>query len=113
VDGLVEKLAACEAEKKKVADSVSQRLEVLSNELKRVQSELDSTLSEMSGDFVAELKRQITSRAEEAMAELDGNSCGGCYTNVNAQILDRLQMNYPVNCPSCGRTLYAPENRRG
>ena len=113
VDGLVTRLAACELEKKKVADSVQQRLDVLSSELKRVQEELASSISQLSGDFVAELKRQISSRAEEAMAELDGNSCGGCYTNLNAQILDRLQMNYPINCPSCGRTIYSPENRRG
>ncbi len=113
VDGLVTKLAACELEKKKVADSVQHRLDVLSSELKRVQEELASSISQLSGDFVAELKRQISSRAEEAMAELDGNSCGGCYTNLNAQILDRLQMNYPINCPSCGRTIYSPENRRG
>jgi predicted nucleic acid-binding Zn-ribbon protein len=113
VDGLVTKLAACELEKKKVADSVQQRLDVLSSELKRVQEELASSISQLSGDFVAELKRQISSRAEEAMAELDGNSCGGCYTNLNAQILDRLQMNYPINCPSCGRIIYSPENRRG
>jgi len=112
VDGLVEKLKHCEAEKQKVADSVKQRLEVLSSELQRVQAEMATTQSQLSGEFVAELKRQIVSRGEEALAELDGTSCGGCYTNLNAQILDRLLMNYPVYCPSCGRTIYSPENRR-
>jgi uncharacterized protein len=113
VDGFVSKLAQCEAEKKKISDSVQERMAILTNELARVSEELTRTQSQITGDFVKELNRMIASRGEEALAELEGNSCGGCYTNLNAAVLDKLQMNNPVSCPSCGRIVYAPEGRRG
>ncbi len=110
IPNFVEKLEEAEGELKKVSDNVAQRLQVLANELKRVQGDLQTTESTLTGDFRSEYLRIIPNRGEDAMAEIDGQSCGGCYTILSPQHLERLRIGRHVVCSSCGRILYSPES---
>lgn len=109
VSGLSEKVAEAEKERKKVQDSVADRIAALTQDLNRIQGDLAQAESTLTGDFKTEYQRMIPVRGEDGMAELDGQSCGGCYTVLSPQHLDKLHMGRYVQCSSCGRILYTPE----
>jgi predicted nucleic acid-binding Zn-ribbon protein len=48
----------------------------------------------------------VAVKGEDAMAELEANSCSGCYQSLTPQLLERLNMAQPVLCPACGRLIY-------
>lgn len=106
---LVAKQAECIEDQKRIKKSVEERLAVLDGELKRVQGELGTVEATLDGDFKTAYFRIVPVRRDDAIAEIDGQSCGGCYTVLPPQSLDRLRMGRYVNCSSCGRMLYSPE----
>ena len=104
-----EKLHLTEAEKAKTDSNVAQRIATLQQELIRVEGNLTEAEKQLPPEAMSDYKRLITSRGEDAMAQLDDVSCGGCYTGLTPRILDKLRMGNPFICPSCGRLLYRPE----
>jgi uncharacterized protein len=95
----------------KIKQEVSDRRTVLESELKRVLAELEQAESQLPSDFKRDYMRLVGSKAEDAMAELDGNCCGGCYQSLTPSILDRLLMGHSVVCPACGRFVYQNQDR--
>jgi predicted nucleic acid-binding Zn-ribbon protein len=108
--GLEERVQLAEAEKTKMVALVEKKLESLHIDLNRVQSELAELENSLPSEFSVEYRRIVNARGMDALCPIDGNSCGGCYTNVTPRVLDRLRMGHPCICPSCGRMLYRPEN---
>ena len=51
------------------------------------------------------------SKGQDAMAQVEGESCGGCYQNVTTNMINDLLMSRVVFCKTCGRLLYLPEDR--
>jgi predicted nucleic acid-binding Zn-ribbon protein len=45
------------------------------------------------------------------MAQVEGESCGGCYQNLTTNMINDLLMSRVVFCKVCGRLLYLPEDR--
>lgn len=111
IDQRVEKLNQLETDFATAEKTVAERKGVLTAELERVQSEIRENLSGFGGDFHNNLKRLIAARGDESLAELDGSCCGGCNTQLTAQVRDRIEMNSAMPCPSCGRLVYLPEGR--
>ena len=109
--GLVENEKNSEEEQKKLQDSVTQRMQALQADLERVQAELKALEETLEGDFRTEYFRRVPHRGEDAMAEVDGQSCGGCYTVLSPHALDKLRMGRYVACSSCGRLVYTPEGK--
>ena len=63
--------------------------------------------SELSGDVLGTYEKLLASREGQALAELDGRVCQGCYVSVPTNIYVRLaRYTELVPCPSCGRILY-------
>lgn len=110
VPGLEKRVVLAEEEKNKMVVAVEERLLSLHTDLKRVQTELAELENSLPSEFESEYKRIVNARGMDALCPIDGNSCGGCYTNVTPRVLDRLRMGQPCLCPSCGRMLYRPEN---
>jgi hypothetical protein len=108
---LVVRLSETEAEEKRVQSTIRERLVSLQQDQERVQADLKSSEAQLAGDFKTEYARVVVGRGEDAMAEVEGQSCGGCYTVLTSQALDRLLVGKPVTCSSCGRLLYSPEGR--
>jgi len=104
-----EKLKLTEAERVATESSVAQRIVALKSDLVRVEGNLSDSEKQLTPDFMVDYKRMVASRGEDAMAQLDDVSCGGCYTGLTPRILDKLRMGHPFVCPSCGRLLYRPE----
>jgi hypothetical protein len=60
-------------------------------------------------DVLGQYEKLLASREGQAMAELDGRVCQGCYVSVPSNIYVRLARSTElVPCPSCGRILYLP-----
>lgn len=113
IDVQVEEVAAAEevaklieAELAEVTQRVADKKVVLESELERVEAELSISEKELTGDFKREYERLIGVKGEDAMAELEGKCCGGCYQSLTPQLLDKLIVGHPVICPACGRLIY-------
>ena len=104
-------VASLEQELRQVQQQVADRKLVLEGELARVQAELEVAEKGLVGDFRREYMRLVTAKGEDAMAELEGNCCGGCYQSLTPQNLEKLLCGQPVLCPACGRLLYRDSDR--
>jgi uncharacterized protein len=89
-----------------VEQKVSDRRVVLESELERIHAELADAEKGLSGDFKREYERLVAAKGEDAMAELEGNCCSGCYQSLTPQLLDKLLQGQPILCPACGRLIY-------
>lgn len=63
--------------------------------------------SELAPDILGQYEKLLASREGQAIAELDGRVCQGCYVSVPNNIYVRLARRTElVPCPSCGRILF-------
>lgn len=92
---------------RRVADETSR----LESELARVEAALADAESQLPADVRPEYRRVAEARGEEALAEVEGDFCGGCNQSVTPQMLNELSMALPVFCRTCGALLYTPEDR--
>lgn len=119
IDAIEEELTAADAELEKQKQEQSVRVkEVEANvkelevELERVQAELATAEKEIPAAVVADYKRLTDSKGEDALAPVDGDSCGGCYQQLTTNHIDQLRMSRLIRCQSCNAFLYLAEDRR-
>ncbi len=99
------------AELAKVRGRVDGEREGLESELNRVTEELKQVETSLPVDFRRDYDRISQARGEDALAQVDGETCGGCFTTLTPQTMNELYLAKPVFCKSCGCLLYLPENR--
>ena len=97
-------------------------LETVKNKIENERSGLEAEVQRLEGEL-AELEkllptdlrndylRIVKSRGEEGLAEVDGTTCGSCYTTITTQMLDEINMEKLVFCKSCGCILYKSESK--
>lgn len=83
----------------------------LQSELERVSEELRQAESALPSDFKTDYDRIVQARGEDALAQIEGNCCGGCYHTLTPQTMNLLSMLRPVFCQNCGCLLYIPEDQ--
>ncbi len=105
-----ENIVKANEDMKNVRQRISEQQGSLESELGRVSAELASAEAKLSGDFKSDYKRMVKSRGEDAMAQVESETCGGCFTMLTSQTMNELLMAKPVFCKSCGRLLYLKEN---
>jgi len=117
IDEAIKRVDACEEEQKKASDAVElvrQRVEgeraALEADIARLKVELTEAESELDEEFKGEYQRIAIVKGEDALAMVEGESCGSCYQKLTPQMLDQLLCSKPVFCKSCGCLLYLPEN---
>jgi predicted nucleic acid-binding Zn-ribbon protein len=106
-----EKLSKARAELEKTEQEVTAKQSVLEEDMTRVSTRLAEVESSLPMDFKVDYDRMVRARGEEALAQVDGESCGGCYTMLTPQTMNELYMGKPLFCKSCGCLLYLPEDR--
>lgn len=104
-------VSTCQGELEKLKQKISSEQAGLESELERVSNELSQAESKLPADFRTEYQRIVSKRGEEALAPVDGETCGGCYTTLLPQMYNDLLLEKPVFCKSCGCLLYMPEDR--
>ncbi len=106
---LEQKLKLIEEECEKNVAQIQTRLKTVHEDLLSAKSLLASDLTKLPGDFISEFNRLVNTRNADSFAEIDGDSCGGCYNALPPRVRDVLRQGQPTLCPSCGRMLYRPE----
>jgi len=104
-------LAKAKEELEKTRQRVAATQQQLEGELSTTLSELQKVEAELPEDFRIEYQRLTKAKGEEALAPLDGESCGGCYQMLSPQTVDQLHLGKAIFCPSCGRLLYLPDEK--
>jgi hypothetical protein len=104
-------IEAAKTELAKVQQVVREQASQLEGEIKRLESELREAESGLPADFRETYQRLVKSKGEDAMAEVQGNFCGGCYQQLTPNNLSELQMSLAIFCRNCGRLVYRPEDR--
>ena len=84
----------------------------LRGDIKRLEGELREAETALPGDFREVYQRVVKAKGPDAMAAVEGGSCGGCYQQLTINIVNEINMGRVVLCKSCGRVLYLPEDKR-
>lgn len=104
-------LAKGREELAKVEQQVREQHDRLMGDVQRLEGELKKVEVELPSDFRDAYQRVVKGKGSDAMAQVEGETCGGCYHHLTANIFSALLMNRVVCCQSCGRMLYLPEDR--
>jgi uncharacterized protein len=94
------------SEQEKMVQSVNEKLAALRSDLAGVEVEREEAEGLIPASAKADYLRLIAARGEEALAPVDGETCGGCYQTLTTQIINRIMLSHLVRCPSCNAFLY-------
>lgn len=103
-------LSKGQAETQRLQVSVDKELQTLQRDLDSVNADLEKAEAQLPGNARVEYKRLVGSLGENALAPVEDNSCGHCYTTLTTQVISELMMGQTVFCKSCGSLLYLGEN---
>lgn len=104
-------VAKAKEELEKTRQRVAALQQQLEGELTTSLGELQQVEAELPEDFRVEYNRLTKAKGEDALAPLEGESCGGCYQMLSPQTVDQTHLGKAVFCPSCGCLLYLPEEK--
>ncbi len=105
------KIAASKEELTKAQQAVRDQVGQLDSEIGRLEGELRQAEAGLPADFREAYQRVVNSKHEDAMAEVQGEFCGGCYQQLTPNNMAELSMARAIFCRNCGRLIYLPEDR--
>jgi predicted nucleic acid-binding Zn-ribbon protein len=105
-------IVAAKEELAKVQETVRQQAQGLDTDIKRLEGELREAESGLPADFRQAYDRVVKSKQDDAMAEVQGDVCGGCYQQLTPNMLSELSMSHVAFCRNCGRLIYVPEDKK-
>ena len=106
VNAVEQKLTASRQELDKTTARVSDDKAALERDLADFQQRLATAEKELPIEFKAEYDRVVRAKGSDALAPLDGETCGSCNVNVTLQMVNDVMLARPVFCKSCGCLLY-------
>jgi len=80
-------------------------------DMARLDAELKAVEVDLPAEFKQNYDRIVKAKGDDALAEVEGDCCGGCYQQLTPNLLSHLKLAVAVACKSCGRLLYFPEAR--
>ena len=86
-------------------------LQSVATDIDRLEADLCTAEDALPADFRVQYDRIVNAKAEDALAEVEAEFCGGCYQKLTPNIQNDVAMARAVFCKSCGRLLYLPEDR--
>ncbi len=95
----------------KIQETVRGQEESLRADIHRLEEELRVAETLLPPDFRDAYYRVVKARGQDAMAQVEGESCGGCHQQLTPNIMSQLAGARAVFCKTCGRLLYLPEDR--
>ncbi|MEZ6092427.1 MAG: phospholipase [Pirellulaceae bacterium] len=99
-----------ESEQANLVQDIESKLAVLNDDLKRTECQLAEAESELSTSVRETYQRLVRGNSDEALAPVEGNSCGNCGSTFAPQVLNRLMLSHFVCCPSCAAILYISQD---
>ncbi len=95
----------------KVQQTVRSQAESLLSDVHRLEEELRTAEAALPAEFREPYQRIVKAKGEDALAQVDAESCGGCHQQLTPNVLSQLASAKAVFCKTCGRLLYLPEDR--
>jgi predicted nucleic acid-binding Zn-ribbon protein len=111
IAGHKKKIAVTKEELSKAQQTVHEQVELLDTDLKRLEGQLREAEASLPSDFRQNYQRVVNSKQDDAMAEVQGDFCGGCYQQLTPNNMAELSMAVAIFCRNCGRLIYLPEDR--
>jgi len=105
------KIEAAKGDLAKAEQAVRDQAGELDVEIGRLETELRQAESVLPADFRETYERLVKSKGQDAMAEVQGEFCGGCYQQLTPNNMAELHMSRGIFCRNCGRLVYLPESR--
>jgi predicted nucleic acid-binding Zn-ribbon protein len=105
------KIVVTKEELSKAQKGILDQAGLLDTDIKRLEADLTAAESALPPDFLANYQRVVNSKGEDAMAEVQGEFCGGCYQQLTPNNMAELSMSMAIFCRNCGRLIYLPEDR--
>jgi predicted nucleic acid-binding Zn-ribbon protein len=106
-----QKIVGAKDELAKAEQGLRDQAGMLDTDLKRLDAELRQAESVLPADFREHYQRVVNSKQEDAMAEVQGEFCGGCFQQLTPNNMAELSMAIAIFCRNCGRLIYLPEDR--
>jgi predicted nucleic acid-binding Zn-ribbon protein len=106
-----QKIAVAKEQLAKAQQGVHEQAGQLGTEIKRLETELREAEAVLPSDFRESYQRVVNSKQDDAMAEVQGEFCGGCYQQLTPNNMAELSMAVAIFCRNCGRLIYLPEDR--
>ena len=106
-----QKIAQAKEELAKAQQAVRDQAGLLDDDIKRLDAERVKAEAAIPADFRDNYKRLVNSKQDDAMAEVQGECCGGCFQRLTPNNLAELSMALAIFCRNCGRLIYLPEDR--
>jgi hypothetical protein len=104
-------VAAAKLELSKAQAAVRDQQESIDADVRRLETELRQAEAALPPDFRQDYDRVVKAKGEDALAMVEGESCGGCYQQLTLNVYSELRLGRSVFCKSCGRLLYLAEDR--
>jgi predicted nucleic acid-binding Zn-ribbon protein len=104
-------LSKTKEELAKAQQTLKSQEETLIGDQRRVEGNLKEAEQALPSDFRETYYRVVKAKGEDAMAQVEGESCGGCHQSLTTNMTNDLLMSRVVFCKVCGRLLYLPEDR--
>lgn len=106
-----QKIASSKEDLEKAEQALRDQAGMLDADVKRVEAELEKAESALPEDFRKHYQRLVASKREDAMAEVQGEVCGGCCQQLTPNSMAELSMGRGIVCRHCGRLIFLPEDR--
>lgn len=117
LDQMKANIAAAKEEVAKAARELEETRKQVAASEPKIKAEIDGLNQEraqheekLPPDFREVYERVVRAKADDALAPVDGQYCGGCHQQVPLNNINALLMGKAMLCRSCGRLLYLPEN---
>ena len=104
-------LAKGKSELDKAQQQVREQQESLQGDVSRLEAELKTVEKQLPAEFRDAYDRAVKSKGSDAMAQLEGETCSGCFHTITPNLDNAVRMDRVVFCQTCGRLLYLPEDR--
>lgn len=105
-----QKVNKSKEELEKLKQRVAAERDSLETDIGRLEQDLVKAEVALPADVRQDYDRVIKAHGEDALAPVDGETCGGCFQTLRAQMLNELALGKVVFCRACGRILYMPED---
>lgn len=94
---------------KRIREKVAGEQETLLADIRRLEQQLTDAEANVPTEIRDDYDRAVRGFGEDALAPVEGETCGGCFQTLRPQMLNELALGKIVFC-ACGRILYTPED---
>jgi len=89
--------------------AVASKEESLRADIERLEADLKEAEQALPAEIRVEYNRMVRAKGAECMAQVEDNTCGGCFQSITTNMVNELQLSRMVFCKTCGCLLYLPE----